>query len=843
MRQVFIFQTLLVALIATVWLPCAHADPCGLVPPVFVGPEIPIERIGVQKTYVFYKSGIETMVLRPGFSGRVDEFGMLIPFPSPPAIRKMPDNIFEQVTAAIDPPEVVVDLRPRGGFGGFGGGGGLGGGGGGLGFRVPEDEVRVVREEAVGMYEVAVLEAGSARALKRWIDHHKYTYPSGMDEVCPEYVDMGWCFVAVKTKVKQKNAAEPQPGQNKIDNNLPEGSAFDGHVQAMGFRFPTRELVVPMRLSAYNPGDLRNVVYVLTDKTVRINRLPEDFVVRQISGGELLSNLTNPLPLRVIGGRATDISAAERRRLRGERDPKPKNGVAAELFASDLLAATTQRLMSSHERMEKELQNISEELNLRGADIDKQVSEAFHTERNRVTRTTLRGLDSMVFTVIDGDFPRRVIAEENLTFAEYAMPRSRSKREFYDANQLGPAPKKEGILILGMLESPSETLISKQHGRSSERDADASLNSGQFSYVFYWVSALAVGLLLAKRCKGTSRHLLLLIALALLCISLGVTATANDRTPTLPVLISRLNDLEQSRRTAKLIVELGEDAVPALITQSNKKELPIRGRAIVCLGKIGGPNATAHLKSLSQNQKQPQLVRTWAAAAMVRAARTEGELLEVASLVSSNPALGRPLAIEFQRRLAEEEQSPLEGMLIIAEKVSSLERALAADILAAGSKNLVNVMLTAEDQAVRRKAAAYLATIGTKDGNESTVAADVATALKFDPDMKQTPWHDGPLFLPSIKWPAEESRQLYGRLIAWHLWCERNNELEIRRQINNNLRSVGLTRAVGAVAASGLGPESKAWLKTWKNVVGRDEVVRMLEQQNALSDYSDVLGE
>ena len=34
------------------------------------------------------------------------------PFPTPPAIRKVPDEIFEHIAAAIDPPEVVIDLNP-----------------------------------------------------------------------------------------------------------------------------------------------------------------------------------------------------------------------------------------------------------------------------------------------------------------------------------------------------------------------------------------------------------------------------------------------------------------------------------------------------------------------------------------------------------------------------------------------------------------------------------------------------------------------------------------------------------------------------------------------------------
>ena len=121
------------------------------------------------------------------------------------------------------------------------------------------DVVRVIKKEAVGMYEVAVLAAGSSKGLKKWMDENGYKYPKGMDDVCEEYIEENWCFVAVKTKVGQRRGAGPQPGQHAVDPALPPQSVFDGHVQAMGFRFKTDELVVPMRLSTFNAGELRNV--------------------------------------------------------------------------------------------------------------------------------------------------------------------------------------------------------------------------------------------------------------------------------------------------------------------------------------------------------------------------------------------------------------------------------------------------------------------------------------------------------------------------------------------------------------------------------------------------------
>ena len=93
--------------------------------------------------------------------------------------------------------------------------------------------VRVVKEEAVGMYEVAVLEAGSAKALNKWMTDHGYKYPNGMDKACEDYVKIGWCFVAVKSKVSSKKAVSPKPGMRAVKTGLPVGASFDGHVQAM----------------------------------------------------------------------------------------------------------------------------------------------------------------------------------------------------------------------------------------------------------------------------------------------------------------------------------------------------------------------------------------------------------------------------------------------------------------------------------------------------------------------------------------------------------------------------------------------------------------------------------
>jgi hypothetical protein len=388
-------------------------------------------------------------VIRPGFKGKVDEFGMLIPFPSPPALRKVDDDIFGQIARAIDPPTITVDLTPMPDYDDMvmemsaaapapAGAG-----------RSVKDVVRVIKEEAVGMYEVAVLEAGSAAALQRWLDDHGYQYPKGMGEVTQDYVNLGWCFVAVKTKVGTKQGVTPRAGMTSTDSKLPSGSSFDGNVQAMGFRFKTDELVVPMRLSAFNEGELHNIVYVLSDTAMRPNKMSETLVTRQLSGDDLYTHVTDLLPLVVIGGTVDDIPASRLRTLPKERDPVPHNGMARDLFASDLLAVRLGKLTLPHEEKEKVLLRIGERLGLRGDEIDVLHRGALQEAREVAVNEALVDLRGMTLTVIDGDFPREVIAEENVSFTAFGMPGDLNTPRHYDAKKKAPAKAPKGLVYGG----------------------------------------------------------------------------------------------------------------------------------------------------------------------------------------------------------------------------------------------------------------------------------------------------------------------------------------------------------------------------------------------------------
>ncbi len=411
----------------------AVADPCGMVPPLDVrNPREVIRRIGAQRTYVSFRDGMETIALRPGFEGKIDEFGMLIPFPTPPAVRKIDDTTFAHIEAAIQPPTVNVHIYDPRRYE-------LEALSYATGSAAPSaapsedreaglryDEVRVVREEAVGMYQVAVLEAGSAAALSKWMSNNGYRYPDGMDEVANEYVASGWCFVAVKAKVGQAPGVAPRPGMRGVNPDLPDGASFDGYVQGMAFRFHTPEPVVPMRLSVFNGPDPRNVVYMLADKPVKIEGMPDALVVRQLGGEELHGHLTDPLDVVYHNGTQRDVRDSDQAMIEGMRSADPYLHIARDLFAADLLAARTNTLSLPFEELEKELLAVSEAFGLRGEGLDALHAEALAEAKALAVEGALDDLREMHLSVIDGVYPGDLIASTNISFSTYEMPDSRN---------------------------------------------------------------------------------------------------------------------------------------------------------------------------------------------------------------------------------------------------------------------------------------------------------------------------------------------------------------------------------------------------------------------------------
>lgn len=758
-----------------------QADPCGLVWPVTIETgATKIQRTGLQKTYVFHHAGIESFIIHPGFRGNVKNFGMLIPFPSVPAIRKVPGDVFAQIEKSVDPPEVIVDLRPSGGmphfgYGGYGGGGygGMGGGYGGEGMSIAKDETRVLRQEAVGMYDVAVLQAGSSAALSRWMEDNQYRYPAGMDDACDDYIADGWCFVAVRSRIGHKGLVDPAAGQRDVDPELQDGMRFDGHVQAMGFRFKSEKLVVPMRLSTYNEGDLRNLLYVLTDQPVAINNIDSASVVRQISGRQLIKTLTSPLPLRLIGGSVQDIAPILRQVIQGQRSSSTAFSFSKDLYASDLSCALRGELTNERESLEKQLVNISERLGLRGGDLDLlHRAAADEALKAGTTESDLSDLAELTLTVIDGDFPREVLARENLTFHKFEMASSKNSRSDYCVPLHGPLKNQpDGELYFGKISWKAGNAQPQLGGqRIGHR---VSPGTAQLAMSVY-PSSLA--------------------ALYSIPQDAAVPESTSQGLQLKRQLLRQLALPEFAGDASDRLAQMGDTVVSDLSAAALGPDLPLRGWAIATLAQIGSPKAIAQLKQLADHSAS-ELNKLWLSAARLSTAPDTRSLLANYT-EQSNISLLQVAKSRLETILQMQGSSDTAALIAAGITNPAAKRLLDPVIVDRGYAAIARVCypgaggrtqeedLNAETL-IRRTAAGYLAAMAQEDPNG--VAQAVATLIAFDPSMESPPWGTGPLFLPQMRWPHQVALRLYIDLANWWEFGAGENVTAIQV----NLRSLG----------------------------------------------------
>ncbi|MCC6149043.1 MAG: DUF2330 domain-containing protein [Planctomycetes bacterium] len=863
----------LVALAATVTtqpVPIVKADPCGMVPPLYAGKTPQIERTGLKKTYVFYKNGIETFAIKPGFKGKLSEFGMLVPVPSTPSIKKIADKTFEHLDAAIDPPEIEVwvgpderwdedSARPTSA--------GLGGGRkNALEYR---EQVNVIKQEAVGMYTVVVLEAGSSKALKKWMDENGYRFPEGMEGTCEEYIGQGWQFVAVKAKVGAKPGVDAAPGKTGTDENLPEQAEWDGLGQGMAFRFKTPKLVVPMRLSTFNAGDTHNVVYMLTDKPVQIENIPNEFVVRQVSGQELYLNVTQPLPLRLLGGTEKDLTPEHIASVANRRDPAPHNGIARELFCADLVAARQSNTTLEFEEREKDYLNISHELGLDGEEIDALHGQAAKVERGQEYDAALVDLLDMTLTVIDGMFDKDVLRRDNLNFASYEMPAARNTTANYHAPSHGVnAALREGVRWVDKAQREAALDVAKMlKGLPiGERKAEIAAAEKRGENIFvppvssvgaqgmpWWVWAISAGglvlvLLVLLRIRGsrkTGGTALVIAAVGLLAVPAGesaqaaapqaVTITKPEATiePEIAALIKDLSDRTKAEKAVESLVKQGQKSVPGLLKEAfYGSDFVVQGWSIVALSRIGGKDIDASLEALHTDGNRHMLVRNWAAAGRVQMASDKDALLKLAPLCATMPALGKPLA---KKLAAFAGADSIEALIALAQQNPVLGEHIANVIASRGSDELAQVMVSAKDMNVRFLAAQYL-------GGQPDAATATIDAYAFSLDRDKAPWDGGPLYVPGIQWKKEDGEKLVTNLLKWGVWCERANKSTEIQQITNNLNSIQLARNVG-YDMNWNTRDMAGWLKIWGKAKGKAAVEEILKANKAETDdrYKGVL--
>jgi hypothetical protein len=176
----------------------------------------------IQRLFVSFEVGIETLVVEPSFVGSAADFGLVIPTPSLPDLSGTVDG------AAFDQLASLTGLQYASGVDAE------------LGPQIPAGlrGVNVVEKTLFGQYEATTLEARSADELIAWLDAIEYAWDPGYRPVLDDYISRGWFFVALKANLDEVSSTEP----------------YAGPMPPVTLRFAVDEPVIPMRI-AYAVGE------------------------------------------------------------------------------------------------------------------------------------------------------------------------------------------------------------------------------------------------------------------------------------------------------------------------------------------------------------------------------------------------------------------------------------------------------------------------------------------------------------------------------------------------------------------------------------------------------------
>jgi hypothetical protein len=319
---------------------------------------------------------------------------------------------------------------------------------------------------------------------------------------------------------------------------------------------------------------------------------------------------------------------------------------------------------------------------------------------------------------------------------------------------------------------------------------------------------------------------------ALIAVLLAAPIAADTR-----ALLADLSVVEKSQDAVENLVKQGAAAVPGLQGVAVEgSDLTQRGWAIVALSRIGGEPANKTLSALPDDGKQPALVRTWAAAGLMRTAKDLQSLVAMQKWVNQFPATRRTFSMRA-RALATQGKPDADALLTMVANNWQLQQDLADAVLAAGAPSLIKSMFTSKNQNARQMAAGYLGTLAQKQGKagNETIGLEVVKALRVVPDAEQAPWAGGPLYVPNIGWDKQMGTALVENLIGWYVWAELNAHKEEQSKLEHNLNSISLGGVVGYQVQWGQ-HDVGYWLEVWKKVAGQEGLVKLLKAQGAQKD-------
>lgn len=211
------------AVFASGWLLASSATPCC----VAYG-QHPISLVG-EKVIIVWNPDLKVQhfVRQASFRGEAKEFGFIVPTPGEPEVSVADAAAFQKLERLIPPPPasrgdmVSAAAEP------------------------PSKGVNVIREERVGDYMAAILQATDGASMVGWLKQNGYQSRPAMEEWLDHYAKQRWYFAALKF-VREEDSTDERTSALRVSfktdtphypYKMPSDTWPKGHIRPLALYF------------------------------------------------------------------------------------------------------------------------------------------------------------------------------------------------------------------------------------------------------------------------------------------------------------------------------------------------------------------------------------------------------------------------------------------------------------------------------------------------------------------------------------------------------------------------------------------------------------------------------
>lgn len=215
------------------------------------------EMAGEMKSLVYYKDGIETIVVKPIFKTNAKDFSFVIVLPNRPVIKEAPNRIFtdlENLTNPLLPIALTANDDNT---------------------EEPENsvDIEVIEELVIGDFDAVILRGNDTDKITDWLQANNYTIKEDAEDNFKYYVEQGnRYFVALKINAESL-FADAEITEENMEEQATESDLIlppqVGQLSSIAFSFATDVPVSPTRiLKGQSDENIKLTMYTIGEQAL-----------------------------------------------------------------------------------------------------------------------------------------------------------------------------------------------------------------------------------------------------------------------------------------------------------------------------------------------------------------------------------------------------------------------------------------------------------------------------------------------------------------------------------------------------------------------------------------------